>query len=128
MRPAADWTYIMRLHHIAILGLLCSVCGCATRQSIDVQSLHGPVSEVVAANHLEKYHSWPIMNLPAGDEGGTTYFLESGDLVIRYSGRPPTVQSAQFLPSPKSAKERFQEANASWDDWVKAHSGSKPPK
>ena len=128
-RPGAShYLMVMRLQHLAIVGLFLSVCGCATRRSIDLQSLRGPISEVVAANRLEQYHSWPIMNLPAGDEGGTRYFLESGDLIIHYSGRPRTVQSAEFWPSPKSAEERFKAANAGWDDWVKAHTNSEARK
>ena len=80
------------------------------------------------ANHLDQYHSWPMMNLPPDDDPGTTYFLEHGNLVLRYHGNPPTVRHAEFWPSEKSAGERFQQANAGWDEWVKAHGGSKPAK
>lgn len=67
------------------------------------------------------------MNLPAGgDASGITYFLDTGNLTLHYSGAPETIKSAVFTPSEKSAEERFQAANEGWNDWVKAHGGFKP--
>jgi hypothetical protein len=95
---------------------------------VDIQSLRGPLDEVVKVNHLDRYHSWPLMNLSADDDPGTTYFLDHGDLILRYHGNPASVRSAEFWPSERSAEDRFEQSNAGWDEWVKAHGGLEPAK
>src|SRR5262245_44736470 len=83
--------------------------GCAAvqhgpqRPCIDVRSLRGPVEAVEAVNHLDQYRSFPIMNLPPDQDHATKYFLEGGDLVLWFSGDPPVVHRAEFLPSDKAA-------------------------
>jgi hypothetical protein len=118
----------MPVRHLTLSCVLGALVGCAAERRVDVQSLRGPLDEVVKVNHLDQYHSWPMMGLSADDDPGTTYILERGDLVLRYHGDPPTVTSAEFWPSGRSAEERFQQANAGWEEYVKAHTGSKPAK
>ena len=118
--------YVMSLRQLTASCVLCALVGCTAKRHVDIQSLRGALDEVVKVNHLDRYHSWPMMNLSPDDDSATTYFLEHGDLILRYHGSPARVRSAEFWPSEKSAEERFQQANAGWDDWVKAHGGFKP--
>jgi hypothetical protein len=83
------------------------------------------LEQAVTANHLDRYKSWPMMNLPANDGSGMYYFLPKGDLVLWCSGDPAVVSKAEFWPSSKSAQQRFEEANAGWAEWVKAHTTPK---
>jgi hypothetical protein len=84
------------------------------------------MSEVVRTNHLDQYHSWPVMNLAEDADKGTTYYLNEGNLTLWFHGDPPLFRNAEFWPSDKSAEQRYQEANAGWDEWVKAHTSRVP--
>ena len=111
----------MRLQHLLLIVVCGAINGCAVERPIDVESLRGPLESVVKVNRLEQYDSWPLMNLSPDEDHGTTYFLDKGNLTLRYFGDPPVVRNAEFWPSDKSAARRHQEANAAWADWVKAH-------
>ena len=111
-----------RLLFVVSILALCGAGGCTTGHGINTDAMRGkPLAEVTVANQLNQYHSWPVMNLPAGAEQGTIYFLNEGDLWLWYSGQPPVVRKAEFWPSDKSAQQRFDEANAAWDQWAKSH-------
>jgi hypothetical protein len=119
-----------RLSRSVVLGcgvLLVSLAagGCAAPgRRVDLALLHGTYPEVTKACGLDRFESWPVMNLPSGEDQGTTYFLDEGNLVIWWTGRDPQVlRNAEFWPSDKPAKERKREADEGWAEWVKAHSG-----
>jgi hypothetical protein len=116
----------MRLRHLLIIFVPLAV-GCASHGQVDLASLRGLLANAVKANRLDRYRSWPVMNLPAGKDSGTTYLLNEGNLTLWWHGNPPVIRHAEFWPSDTSAEQRYREASAGWDDWVKAHSSRPPP-
>jgi hypothetical protein len=87
------------------------------------RSLPGkPLASIVREQRLEDVPLWNMPNLPPGDDGEVIYFLERGDLVLRFAGEPAAIKAAEFRFSNKSAEQRFREVTAGWSSWVDAHS------
>jgi hypothetical protein len=101
----------MRLRHLLIIFVPLAV-GCASHGQVDLASLRGLLANAVKANRLDS---------------GTTYLLNEGNLTLWWHGNPPVIRHAEFWPSETSAEQRYREASAGWDDWVKAHSSRPPP-
>jgi len=117
----------MPLRRSSIFVVLLLVAGCAAHRDVDLLSLHGDLSQAVALNHLDRFHTWSSMNDPPDADPSVHYFLDTGDLYIYYSGSPAVIRNIEFWPRNTSAEERFEAANRAWDDYVKAHSGTPRP-
>jgi len=117
----------MPLKRSSIFAALLLLTGCESQRAVDLLSLHGDLSQAVAMNHLDRFHSSPSMNDPPDANPSVHYFLDTGDLYIYYSGSPAVIRNIEFWPRNTTADERFEAANRAWDDYVKAHSDTPRP-
>ena len=110
--------WVDRQRLVAVNGRLGTTMG-----EIYQRALPGkPLAVVVQEQQLEQVPSWHMPNLPPGADGEVIYFLNHGDLELRYAGEPATINQAQFRPSDQTADERYRAATAGWSSWVEAHS------
>ena len=93
-------------------------------RTIDINNLVGmSFSTLDNKMQLQDALIWDSPNLPFDSFGERTYFLDGGDLIVKFD-ETSAVSSANFVTRVDSPKERLDAVSKGWSDYVRDRSQS----
>ena len=114
-----------------LLGPLIILANCAGTRWMDIrpEELIGiPFNTFAKQYDLQNYEKASAMtNLPPDVGSMVTYFLPEGNLLIGSHPHTGRISTAQFIPSLRSAQERYDEDSRDYHKWIEAHTIPKRP-
>ena len=106
-----------RISQSTLLIFAALFAGCSS--GFDTEKMVGmSLEDLITKHHLDDALVWATPNLPMESDAETTFFLDDGNLEIRFNhdGR---VTSATFEKRTDSAKDRLDAVQEGWSEYVR---------